>query len=148
MDIVSELERTRSETLACFSYDAELLGRRHGSKTWDVRHLLHHLADAETVLFDRIRRVHSNPSQVIWAFDQEAWAESLDYANRPLQLSLDLYLSTRSGIIYYASREYLRSDSITFVHSETGLRTLADEFEKVVLHNQHHLDQIARAIKT
>jgi hypothetical protein len=33
------------------------------------------------------------------------------------------------------------------VHSVTGVRTLKDEFDKVASHNQHHLDQIRRALR-
>ncbi|HEY7568150.1 MAG TPA: hypothetical protein VH762_11300 [Gemmatimonadaceae bacterium] len=34
----------------------------------------------------------------------------------------------------------------SWVHSETGVRTLKDEFDKVAAHNQKHLDQIRRAL--
>jgi hypothetical protein len=34
-----------------------------------------------------------------------------------------------------------------FVHSETGVRTLKDEFDKVASHNEHHLQQIELALK-
>jgi hypothetical protein len=34
-----------------------------------------------------------------------------------------------------------------FVHSETGVRTLKEEFEKVASHNEHHLEQIELALK-
>jgi hypothetical protein len=57
MDIVARLEATRSRTLKCFDLSEEQLDRNYGPGKWTVRFLLHHLADAETVLFDRIRRV-------------------------------------------------------------------------------------------
>ena len=146
MDLIAELERTKAETLRHFEADREALAKRYAPGKWDVRYLLHHLADAETVLFDRIRRVLSRPGQVIWAFDQDAWAHGLGYEERPLTLSRDLYAATRGSVIYYASRDYESKGALRFVHSETGLRTLADEFEKVAWHNQHHLDQIERAL--
>lgn len=33
------------------------------------------------------------------------------------------------------------------VHSETGIRALRDEFDKVAEHNEHHLAQIELALK-
>ena len=146
MDLIADLERTKAETLGHFEADEEALAKRYAPGSWDVRHILHHLADAETVLFDRIRRVLSRPGQVVWAFDPDAWAAGLDYAQRPLVLSHALYTATREGVIYYASRLYESKGSTEFVHSETGLRTLAQEFEKVAWHNRHHLDQIERAL--
>ena len=111
-----------------------------------IRQGLHHLADAETVLFDRIRRVLSEGRPIVWAFDQDAWAQSLDYQVRPLALSRDLYLASREGAMFYASQSYDTKGHLEWVHSETGVRTLKDEFDKVVWHNAKHLEQIGRAL--
>ena len=146
MDLVGELERTRRETLSCFELDDKQLQRRYGPAKWSVRELLHHLSDAETVLFDRIRRVISEPRPVIWAFDQAAWASRLGCDRRPLELSREMYRTTRDGIVYYAGLHYPSSATVEFVHSGTGVRTLKDEFEKVALHNEHHLGHIRIAL--
>jgi hypothetical protein len=111
-----------------------------------VRYVLSHLADSESVFFYRIRRVISEPKQVIWVIDQDAWARQLDYATVPLELSRRVYSSSRDGIIHYAMRHYDGSDAVSFVHSETGLRTLKDEFDKVASHNRKHLGQIQKAL--
>ena len=104
------------------------------------------LADAETVLFDRIRRIISEGRPVVWAFDQDAWAKELDYSQLPLELSRNIYESIRGAIIHYARLHYDQHGHLEFVHSETGVRTLKDEFDKVASHNQHHLDQISSAL--
>ena len=147
MDIVARLEAARSQTLKCFDLSEEQLARNYGPGKWTVRFLLHHLADAETVLFDRIRRVISEPRQVLWAFDQDAWATGLDYSGIPLDLSRRIYDSVRDGIIYQARLHYDKSGHLEFVHNETGVRTLKDEFDKVAAHNEHHLGQIGLALK-
>ena len=147
MDLIGELERTRSETLSYFKLNGKQLEKRYGPAKWSVRELLHHLCDAETVLFDRIRRVLSELRPVIWAFDQDAWANSLGYADRPLELSRDIYRTTREGVVYYARIHYPSSGTLEFVHSETGVRTLEDEFEKVAVHNEHHLGHIRTALQ-
>jgi hypothetical protein len=92
--------------------------------------------------------VISEPRQVIWAYDQAAWAEQLDYATVPLELARSLYATSRDGVMHYARRHYARSGDVPFVHSETGLRTLKDEFDKVVWHNEHHVGQIETALRT
>jgi len=93
-----------------------------------------------------IRRVISEPKQIIQAFDQDAWAAKLDYSTVPLALAKSIYSSSRDGIIHYAHGHYHNSNEITFVHSETGARTLKDEFEKVVLHNRQHAAEIEKAL--
>jgi hypothetical protein len=147
VDIVTRLEAARDRTLKYFEASDEQLARSYAPGKWTVRFILHHLADAETVLFDRIRRAISEPRQVLWAFDQDAWARGLDYSRVPLDLSRRIYESVRAGVIYQARQHYDNSGHCEFVHSETGVRTLKDEFDKVAWHNEHHLEQIESALR-
>jgi DinB family protein len=148
MQIIQSLEATRDETLEHFQLGDSELARCYAPGKWPIRFILHHIADAETVLFDRIRRILSETRGVLWAFDQDAWARGLDYAQRPLDLSRRIYESTREGVIYYARIDYSKNGHLEFVHSETGVRTLKDEFDKVAAHNAHHLAQIRAALGT
>lgn len=147
-DFIAELQRTKAQTLKYFDLPAADLEKSYGPGKWTVRYLLNHLADSETVLFYRIRRVISEPNQVIWVYDQAAWARKLDYSTVPLELARNLYSVTRDGVVHYAAHHYDGSGAIKFVHSETGLRTLKDEFDKVVSHNDHHLAQIETALRS
>ena len=146
MDIISSLESTRDRTLQYFALSDAELERCYAPGKWSVRFILHHLADGETVLNDRIRRTISEPRQVLWAFDQDAWATRLDYSQMPLDLSRRIYEATRAGIVHLARQHYNTSGDLEFVHSETGVRTLRDEFDKVAAHNEHHLNQIELAL--
>lgn len=146
MQILKSLEATKELTLGYYELSDEHLGKSYGPGKWSIKYILHHLADAETVLYDRIRRVISEPKQVLWSFDESAWARELDYANVPLELSKRVYTSVRDGMIYYALLHYELRGHLEFVHSETGVRTLRQEFDKVAEHNEHHLEQIQRAL--
>src|SRR5690349_24874719 len=130
MSLIRDLETTRDETLNYFALGEPDLARTRGPGTWSVRFILHHLADSETVLFDRIRRVLSEPRQVLWVYDQDAWANGLDYAQVPLELSHRIYQSVRDATIYYAGRYYETKGHLEFVHSVTGVRPHKDEFDK------------------
>ena len=147
MELIRQLEATKDETLSYFSLDQHDLTRTYGPGKWSVKFILHHLSDSETVLFERIRRVLSEPRQVLWVYDQDAWAKGLDYAEVPLDISRRVYESVRSAIIYYAGRYYEPKGHLEFVHSVTGVRTLKDEFDKVASHNEHHLGQIRLALQ-
>lgn len=142
MEIITKLESTRDRTLGYFDLGQEELDRSYAPGKWSVRFLLHHLADSEAVLSERIRRTISEPRQVLWAFNQDAWATGLDYSRMPLDLSRRIYEATRAATIHLARQHYDKSGHLEYVHSETGVRTLKDEFDKVAAHNQHHLDQI------
>jgi DinB family protein len=147
MDPIARLEAARDRTLAYFDLGEAQLALTYGPGKWSVKYLLHHLADSETVLYDRIRRTISEPKPVQWAFDQDKWATQLDYSSMPLDLSRRIYEAVRAGVIYQARMHYEPRGHLQYVHSETGLQTLKDEFDKVAWHNEHHLAQIETALK-
>ena len=64
MEFIDQLERTKARTLEYFDLSDEDLERSYAPGKWTIRYLLNHLADSETVLFYRIRRVISEPSQL------------------------------------------------------------------------------------
>lgn len=146
--LLEQLERTRDETLRFFGLAEDDLARTYGPGKWPVRFVLHHIADSETVLFERIRRTLSEPKPVLWVFDPDLWAKGLDYASLPLDVSRRVYESTRAAVIHYAGQHYEKSGHLEFVHSVTGVRTLKDELEKVAAHNEHHLGQIRKALES
>jgi len=144
--LIRQLEASRDETLEYFRLPDADLARTYGPGKWSVKYVLHHLADAETVLYDRICRTLSEPRQVLWVFDESAWSKGLDYSQKPLALARPVYESLRNTIIYYAGRHYESKGHLEFVHSVTGVRTLKDEMDKVASHNEHHLAQIRAAL--
>jgi len=147
MRLIDELERTRDETLKYFSLGDADLERTYGPGKWSVRYLLHHISDSEVVLHDGICRVLSEPRQVLWWYDQDAWAKGVDYSTKPLDISRRVYESVREAIIYFAGLHYEDKGHLEFVHSVTGVRTLKEEFDKAADHNEHHLEQIRQALK-
>ena len=146
MGLVEELEATRDETLRYFALGADDLEKTYGPGKWSVKFMLHHLADSETVLNERIRRILSEPRPVLWVFDQDAWARGLDYGAMPLELSRDLYAALRNGMIHLAREFYETKGHMEWVHSVSGVRTLKQEFDKTASHNAHHLEQIRAAL--
>ena len=113
---------------------------------WSILEILAHLADVEIVYAHRIRQMLADEHPKIAPIDQDAWAKGLNYSRMPLELSRRIYEAVRAGIIYQARLHYDFNGHREFVHSETGVRTLKDEFEKVASHNEHHLEQIALAL--
>jgi DinB superfamily len=143
--LIHELERTRDEVVGYFSLGDADLERTYAPGKWSVRYLLHHLTDAETVLAERLRRAVSEPGRVIWYFDENAWADALDYSSRSLELSKPVFEALRATMIELARRHYERDGAREFVHSKAGLRTIKEEFDKVASHTEHHLSQIRQA---
>ncbi len=89
----------------------------------------------------------SEPGQVQWAFDQDAWVTGLNYSQLPLELSRNLYIAVRACVIHQARLHYEIDGAREFVHSESGIRTLKSEFDRIANHNSHHLAQIEQALR-
>ena len=147
MDIIEQLEQAKAETLQYFDLPEQDLLKNYGPGKWSIRYVLHHLADSENIFLYRIRRVLSEPKQVIWAANSDAWAKTLDYSSVPLELARGVYVASRDAVVYLARRHYGKSHEIQFVHSEAGLRTLKDEFDKVALHNRQHIGHMEKALQ-
>lgn len=145
-ELLATLERTRNETLNYFALSEADLAKTYAPGKWNVRFILHHLTESEVVFRERLRRVISEPGSVIWFYDQDAWAKAIDYSTYPLELSKPVFESVRNTNIVDAKHHYETKGAREFVHSRTGLRTLAMEFEKVANHTEHHLAQIRRAL--
>lgn len=142
-----ELEKSKQSTLQFFDLPLDDLEKRYAPTKWNIRQVLHHLADAETVLYERIRRVISGPQQVLWTFDQDRFAEGLNYNAFPLAINKEIFNATRRAIIYVLEQHYDTKKDVIFIHSKMGKRTLGEEFEKVAWHNEHHLNHIRQALK-
>ncbi|BDS12231.1 DinB family protein [Aureispira anguillae] len=146
-DLKLELEKTEQTTLQFFDLPLDDLQKRYAPTKWNIQQVLHHLADAETILYERIRRVISGPQQVLWTFDQDRFCQGLDYDKFPLNINKDIYKATRRAIIYILEQHYDSKKELVFIHSKMGKRTLGEEFRKVAWHNEHHLNQIRQALK-
>jgi hypothetical protein len=63
---------------------------------WSVRQIMAHLADAEVVGAMRFRQVIAENEPALQAYDQEAWANHLDYPKRKPSQSLETFRRIRS----------------------------------------------------
>ena len=148
MEIVDLLQETEEAVLRYFELDEADMQRTYSPGKWNIRQLLLHLTDADTVLLERIKRGIAKPGQVIYAFDQDAWADVLDYNKRSLLHAKAMFIATRAVIKELATDFYISHGANEYVHNETGKRTVKDEFDKVVLHTKHHLEQMGVALGT
>ena len=145
-ELIRELERTRNETLRYFALGDDDLDRTYAPGKWSVGFVLRHLADAEQVLYERICRTIAEPKQTLTVFQESLWAQRLEYAALPIDVSRGMYEAVRRANIHYAAKFYESHGDLEFVHSETGVRTLRQEMDKVADHNEHHLAQIRSAL--
>jgi hypothetical protein len=109
---------------------------------WSVRQIVAHLADTEAVTVTRFRSLIAEDNPAMIAFDQNAWAEKTDYANRKPSQALDTMRHLRAD--NYALLNGLPEETFsrTGTHSRRGPMTLLDMVRLMAEHAEKHATQI------
>ena len=122
---------------------AELTTRAFPGK-WSAAEIVHHLADSETQSGTRLRKLLAEAHPVIQSYDQEQWAKTLFYQQRPIEPSLQAFRyarETTAQLFEHMSEADWRklgwhSEAGSY-HSERWLEIYAD-------HAHGHAEQIQR----
>jgi hypothetical protein len=109
---------------------------------WTLRQLVAHLADAELVASTRFRRVIAEDNPALPGYDQEAWAERLNYAKRKTSESVDMFRRLRAECYELLKDLAPETFERTGTHSEAGPITLRQLVERMALHAESHARQI------
>jgi hypothetical protein len=101
-----------------------------------------HLADAELVRAERIRRILADDDPLILPFDENLWHERLARGPRDEGLSLALYeaaiLTTAELLTALSAGHWERAG----VHAESGAVTITELVERGVRHAAEHAAQL------
>lgn len=109
---------------------------------WCIRQIVCHLADSEIVGAERFRRVIAEDNPTILAYDQDAWAERLDYRRRRISQTIETFRRIRGEnyeLLRPLPEETFRR---TGVHSERGPLSLLDLVRIYAEHAEKHAVQI------
>ena len=144
--LIDDLRADRAEAQRLFAADPIGLARPYAPGKWSGAWVLHHLADAIAVQHDRLRRLQADDKPLLWAFDQDRWANFLGYARRDLRVSAALFAATCDSIIELATLVPSDRYELAGVHSEAGRKTFAEVLTFVHWHTRHHLGQVQAAV--
>jgi hypothetical protein len=101
--LIDDLRNDRDQALEFFAAEPTVLARTYAPGKWSARQILLHLTDANGVLLDRLRRLQADDKPLLWAFNQNHWAEHLKYDKRDLRLATDLFAATINTIAELAA---------------------------------------------
>ena len=114
---------------------------------WSAYEIVCHCADAETNAASRIRYLVAEEKPSIPAFDQDRWAEILDYHSERVELALaavDVARARTAGLLRRMSEEAWAAEG---THSESGHYTAEDWLTVYAEHLENHAGQIDRALE-
>ena len=114
---------------------------------WSIRKIIAHLADSEIVATTRFRHVIAEENPKLEAYDQNAWAEKLDYDRRKTSQALESFRRIRAE--NYELLKDLPAEAFDRVgiHAERGQETLKQMLQRNADHAESHAAQL-RARRT
>lgn len=106
---------------------------------WSIQEVVIHLADAEAAFADRFRRMIAEDDPILYAWDENRFAERLHYDKQSAQDAVEMIRLTRlqtARILRAAGSSGL---SRTGNHSERGPIRLDDGIAHANAHLDHHV---------
>lgn len=111
---------------------------------WSVGMVLRHLADTDVVWGWRMRLILAQDRPPITGFDQDLWAERLDYANADPNESLETFAALRRDNLRLIERATPDDLQRVGVHAERGEESAGYLVRLYAGHDLMHLAQIDR----
>lgn len=112
-------------------------------KEWSIHEVIIHLAESETNSALRARLLITEPGRALMAYDQELWADAMDYHNQDWQLALEGVKWARAST--YALIKHLPEEvwNNTVEHAEYDQPYSFELWLQIyAAHIHEHIDQI------
>ncbi|MFB3827820.1 MAG: DinB family protein [Bryobacteraceae bacterium] len=109
---------------------------------WSIRQIAAHLADGELVAGHRLRQVIAEDDPTLIAYNQDAWAARLGYAERKLKNAIETFRRLRAENYELLKSQPEAAYERAGNHTEAGRVTLAQLLEGCTRHAETHTRQI------
>jgi len=144
---IAALHASRTRILALFAdVHATWLDRAYAPGKWTARQLLFHIADAESVILDRVRRSLADDKPLVWSFDQDDWSAVLVTPKRDLRKAAELFTASLDSVIDLVAIVDPTRFERPVVHNEAGKMKAADWINGAARHANHHATQVEAII--
>lgn len=128
---------------AITNLDAHQLDSSYREGGWTIKQIVHHLADSHMNAYIRCKLALTEDNPVIKPYDQDAWAETIENKNLPVNVSITLlhalHLKWYELFANLQPKEWER----TIMHPEYKIQmSLWYILGKYAWHSKHHVAQI------
>lgn len=131
------------ETVDSLSDDELSKTYREGS--WTVRQLVHHIADSQLNMYQRLKLALTDENPTVPSFDQDKWAIQPD-TEIPVESSIKMLEGINERVVSLGHRLTEEQLDRAFTHEENGKITVATKVAKLAWHEEHHLAHIKIAL--
>ncbi|GAA0492601.1 bacillithiol transferase BstA [Salinibacillus aidingensis] len=127
------------------SLSDEELSKTYRDGSWNVRQLVHHIADSQLNMYQRLKLALTDESPTVPAFDQDKWAVQPD-TELPVESSIKMLEGINERIVSLGHRLAEEELNRFFVHQTNGDITVGTKVAKLAWHEEHHLAHIKIAL--
>ena len=125
---------------------AAQLRRRPAPRKWSIQEIALHLADVEIANGFRYRKAVAEPGSTLTPYDQDRWADGLNYRRLNLRAALEVFAALRKAHLLLLRGLSARQWRGWARHPEYGRYELGAVFLHMASHDLNHLEQI-RALR-
>lgn len=124
--------------------DAEL-NKTYRDGAWTVQQLVHHIADSQLNMFQRLKMALTDDNPTVPNFDQDKWAVQPD-TEMPIESSIKMLEGINERIVALGNRLTEEQLDRFFTHEIDGKITVVTKLAKLAWHEEHHLAHIKIAL--
>ena len=141
-DIGTYTERLRAEV---DSLTDEELNKTYREGSWNVRQLVHHIADSQLNMYQRLKLALTDDNPIVPEFIQDEWAVLPD-STLPVEGSIKILEGINEHVV--ALGNSLTEDQLkrVFTHQVNGEISVGKKIAKLSWHEEHHLAHIKIAL--
>lgn len=123
----------------------EELDKTYRDGSWNVRQLVHHIADSQLNMYQRLKLALTDDNPTVPNFIQDEWAVLPD-TELPVESSIKMLEGMNERIVVLGNSLTEEQLKRTFTHEINGEITVATKLAKLSWHEEHHLSHIKIAL--
>jgi hypothetical protein len=109
---------------------------------WSIHEMIVHIADSEVSSYIRCRRLIVEPGSIVVGYDQDKWAQELDYHSQSAEDALELFKYLRNSSYLLIQDLPAATWSNTVEHTERGTLSMDDWLKIYEHHIPAHIEQM------
>lgn len=125
--------------------DEDALQKKYREGSWNVRELVHHIADSQLNMYHRLKLALTDDNPKVVPFNQDEWIQTKDN-DLPVQISLQLLDGLNKRIVAVGRTLKEQQINRTFSLVGEGSISVGETIAKLSWHQSHHLAHIKIAL--
>src|SRR5690625_3437893 len=128
------------------SLSEEELNKTYRDGSWNVRQLVHHIADSQLNMYQRLKLALTDDNPIVPPFDQDKWAVQPD-TELPVESSIKMLEGINERIVSLGSSVTEAQLNRIFTLQENDEIHVKTKLAKLSWHEEHHLAHIKIALE-